>query len=55
MKGFTRFHKHIGIGKNWRFYSSVTSPINNNRHYDIIISGGGMVGFAMACRLGNHM
>lgn len=25
----------------------------NTNHYDAIISGGGMVGFAMACSLGN--
>jgi len=33
-----------------RSYSS--APLG--KHYDVVISGGGMIGFAMACSLGKH-
>ena len=32
--------------------SNGTNGSSNAKHYDIVISGGGMVGFSMACALG---
>ncbi|EFX69092.1 hypothetical protein DAPPUDRAFT_217996 [Daphnia pulex] len=49
MKGFSFLSKYSNTIHNWRLNYSTAS---RSSHYDIIISGGGMVGFAMACRLG---
>jgi hypothetical protein len=32
-----------------------THKLNQNKHYDVIVSGGGMVGFAMGCSLGKSI
>ena len=41
----------LNAGAKFRCYS--TSGNKDANYYDIVISGGGMVGFAMACSLGN--
>ena len=35
--------------------SITTHNFNQNKHYDVIVSGGGMVGFAMGCSLGKSI
>ncbi|XP_064105628.1 LOW QUALITY PROTEIN: ubiquinone biosynthesis monooxygenase COQ6, mitochondrial-like [Macrobrachium nipponense] len=58
-----RFARHIRRSSTWlhkgrplsqyiRDFSSSDTQGQSDNHYDIVISGGGMVGFAMACCLG---
>lgn len=53
MKGFSLLSKVTGK-LNYARYNSTSAKMKSGGHYDIIISGGGMVGFAMACSLGIH-
>lgn len=46
LPAFVRFSSHHHV--------NVRLSSNSTQHYDIIISGGGMVGFAMACSLGEQ-
>lgn len=49
MNRFFLSFKQACVTRSFRFNHSPAAT-----HYDIIISGGGMVGFAMACSLGNY-
>lgn len=51
MKVASLIHRCTGAAKTFR-YNSTAANVKPEGHYDIIISGGGMVGFAMACSLG---
>jgi len=37
-----------------KYGSRSYSAISVGQHYDVVISGGGMIGFAMACSLGKN-
>lgn len=53
MKVSSLILRFTGVVKTCR-YNSTAAIVKAEGHYDIVISGGGMVGFAMACSLGKY-